>query len=197
MQNLNVNKREKTNAQSASKLRKKGLVPGVLYGKKLGNLLFEIGEMELGREFTSGGEHGLVNVNCDGESYDALIKDVQRDPVTHKVIHLDLEAIDGDKKVTSEVPIHFIGEEWIANKGQILQKEKGVVKVSCAANKLPKSFSVDVSSAHSGSVYRYCDLEVGGEISIIDDLETVIAAVSNESRLNAQLAEEEKEEAKA
>lgn len=194
MSSINVNSREKNASQSANKLRKKGLVPGVLYGKALGNLLFEVGEMEISREISHGGEHGILDVSLNGEGYKALIKDVQRDPVTHKIIHLDLESVNSDKEIVSEVPIQFVGEEWLNNRGQILQKEKGVVKVSCKADKLPKNVKVDLSAGTVGSVYRFSDIEVGAEISIVDDLSTVIAAISNESRLTAELAEEEKTE---
>ncbi|MBD7910080.1 50S ribosomal protein L25 [Clostridium sp. Sa3CVN1] len=178
---------------SARRERRKGFVPGILYGKRVENFLFEVGELELRRELSLSGEHGIINFNLNGRSEKALLKEVQRDPVSHKVIHIDLEEITTNKEIQSEVPIQFVGEEWLNNKGAVLQKEKAVVKVTCKPDDLPRSFKVDVSKGKLGDVYRFEDLEFGEEISIIDDIHTVVASISNENRLTSQLGEQEME----
>ncbi|MDS0527281.1 50S ribosomal protein L25 [Clostridium sp. SHJSY1] len=193
MNNLNLIERNLSSGHSARRERRNGLVPGVLYGKKIGNFLFEVGELELGRELSSRGEHGIINFNFNGNEEMALLKEVQRDPVSHRIIHIDLEEIGANKEIQSEVPIQFTGEEWLNNKGAVLQKEKAVVKVSCKPDKLPKSIKMDVSKGELGAVYRFSDLEISEEISIIDDIQTVIASISNEKRLTSQLSEQEME----
>lgn len=193
MHNIELKKRNIASGHSARRERRQGLVPGVLYGKKMGNFLFEVGELDLGRELSSSGEHGIINFSFNGKDEKALLKEVQRDPVSHKVIHIDLEEITTNKEIQSEVPIQFIGEEWLNNKGAVLQKEKAVVKVSCKPDNLPKSIKIDVSKGELGDVYRFADLEFGEEISIIDDGETVVASISNERRLTSQLLEQEME----
>ncbi len=193
MNNLNLIERNLASGHSARRERRNGFVPGVLYGKKIGNYLFEVGELELGRELSSTGEHGILNFDFNGKEEKALLKEVQRDPVTHKIIHIDLEEIAANKEIQSEVPIQFTGEEWLNNQGAVLQKEKAVVKVSCKPENLPKSIKMDVSKGELGAVYRFSDLEVGEEISIIDDIKTVIASISNEKRLTSQLSEQEME----
>lgn len=189
---LNLEKRELKSGHGARRQRRNGLVPGVLYGKGLANLLFEVGEMELGREIVSSGEHCILNFNLNGDEHRALLKEVQRDPVTHKILHVDLEDISECDVIETEVPIQFMGEEWLEKRGAVLQKEKDLVKVSCSADKLPKSIKIDVSKGSMGSVFRYSDLEVGEELSIIDDIKSVIASISNEKRLTSALGEEEK-----
>ena len=59
--------------------------------KHLSNTLFEIGEMELNEIISKHGQHGVINVELDGREHIALIKEVQREPVNHKIIHMDLE----------------------------------------------------------------------------------------------------------
>ena len=194
MNNLNLVKRENKTSHWAKKERRAGKVPGVLYGKGVSNLLFEIGELELCREISSTGEHGIINYNIEGEEHKALLREVQRDPVTHKIIHVDLEEIEGNNVIQSEVPIQFVGEEWISKRGAILQKEQELVKVSCKPDELPKSIKFDVSKGGLGSVFRYSDLEVGEEISILDHIKGVIASISNEKKLTSDLGEEEKED---
>lgn len=193
LSNLNLKKRENKTSHWAKKERKQGRVPGILYGKGLSNLLFEIGELELCREISSSGEHGMINYILDGSEHRALLKEVQRDPVTHKIIHIDLEEVDGNNVIQSEVPIQYIGEDYINKNGGVLQKEQGSVKISCKADELPKSIKIDISKGGVGSVFRYADLEIGEELSILDDIKGVIASISNEKRLTSALGEEEEE----
>lgn len=191
MNSLDLTKRQIKSGHYAKRERRQGLIPGVLYGKKTGNLLFEVGAMELGREISSSGEHGILNYNLNGRNERAILKEVQRDPVSHKIIHIDLEKIAENQEIQSEVPIQFLGEEWLNKKGAVLQKERGVVKVSCSAESLPKTIKIDVSKGELGVVYKYKDLEVGEEISIIDNIDGVIASISNERKITSELLKEE------
>ncbi|HEY5524298.1 MAG TPA: 50S ribosomal protein L25 [Clostridium sp.] len=194
MNSLDLKKRQIKLGHYVKRERRHGLVPGVLYGKKIGNLLFEVGEMELVNEISSSGEHGILSYSINGNDERAILKEVQRDPVSHKIIHIDLEKIWENEQIQSEVPIQFIGEQLLKKRGAILQKEKGVVKVSCMADAFPKSIKIDVSKGKVGSVYRYKDLEIGEEISISDNINCVIASISNEKKLTSELLKEELEE---
>lgn len=191
MNTLYLKKRENKTSHWAKKERRSGLVPGVIYGKEIANLLFEIGELELAREICSTGEHGIVNYTLDGKENQALLKEVQRDPVSHKIIHVDLEQLNGDKDIQCEIPIQYVGEEFINKRGGVLQKEQDLVKVSCKASSLPKSVKIDVSNAAVGSVFRYADIEMGEEISILDDIKAVIASVSLEKKVVSEVMDEE------
>lgn len=177
MEELVLNKRANKIAHSAKKERRQGKVPGVVYGKKLGSLMFEIGEMDLIRDLSITGEHGVVNFDLDGYKSTAIIKEIQKDPISHKVIHVDLKEIYKDKEIQIEVPIKCHGKNFLSEKGVVLQTQKDSVKVSCRAENLPKSIDIDVSNAKIGSVYKLSDLEVGNEISILDNLSTVFASV--------------------
>lgn len=191
MNNLCLKERNLGKGHNTKRERREGLVPGVIYGKQINNLLFEVGALELAKEISSVGDHGMINYTMNGNEEKALIKEVQRDPVSHKIIHIDLEEISGNEEIQSEVPIQFVGEEWLNGRGAVLQKEKMVVKVNCKADELPKSVKIDVSHGNLGDLYRFADLELGSEISIVDDLEGVIASVSNERKLVSDLKAEE------
>lgn len=182
MSGLEINKRPTDIPNSAKKSRKHGKVPGVLYGKTIKNLAFEVGEIELAHEIGINGQHGVLEFSLDGENNKGLIKEIQKDPVTNKIIHLDLEEVRGNEKVISSVPIHYIGEEFLNKKGIVLQKEKDNVKVECSAEAIPKYIDFNVGTGTVGSVYKFGDLEVASEISILDDLNSVIASISYERK---------------
>jgi large subunit ribosomal protein L25 len=179
MENINAVSRIKKTAHEAKKERRSGKVPGILYGKNIGNLLFEIGEMELEKEIGQIGEHGIVNINIDGESHRALIKEVQKHPVNRKLMHIDLEELSNETVVTTDIPIFFVGEEKVARNGGILQKERNKVKVQCKGADIPKSINVDVTHLSFGDSFRLRDIEFSNEISFVDDRNTVIATITN------------------
>ena len=191
MDELVLNKRLNKTANAVKQKRREGKVPGVVYGKKLGSLMFEIGEMELVEELSRNGEHGVLRFDLDGYNGTAIIKEVQKDPVSHKVIHIDLEEVSRYGMLETEVPIKLEGKEFLSTKGIVIQTQKDSVKISCKAQDIPKSIDVNVSNAKLGSVYKLSDLEVGSEISIIDNLSTVFASVATRQFIATENSKEE------
>lgn len=179
MENINAVTRIKKTAHEAKKERRSGKVPGILYGKNIGNLLFEIGELELEKEIGKIGEHGILNINIDGNGHKALIREIQKDPVNRKLMHIDLEELSNDTVITTEIPLNFLGEENIYRNGGILQKERNKVKVQCKGADIPKMINIDVRNLSFGDTFRLGDIEFSNEISFTEDYNTVIATVTN------------------
>ena len=189
MEKLVVKEREKKVVHSAKKNRRDGKVPGILYGKNLNNLMFEVGELELNSEIIRIGEHGVLDITLNGDNHNVLIKEIQREPVNQKIIHIDFEELYENSRVITEVPIKFIGENAINKNGGILQKEKSSVKLQCKASKIPKLIQVDVSNLSVGEAYRVADIEFAEEISIVDALNLVIATVAMVKKYNVDTEE--------
>lgn len=181
MELINANLRNKSSNHAAKKNRRSGLVPGILYGKNIENTLFEIGELELQREVTCNGEHGILNINIDGKKHKTLIKEIQKDSVKHKILHIDLEELSESSQLVTEVPLTFNGEDSIRKFGGILQKSKGSVKIRCEADNLPRNIDVDISNLSFGDSLRVADIEASSEISIIDDLNSIVITVTGAS----------------
>jgi large subunit ribosomal protein L25 len=184
VETLVVKEREKKVVHSAKKNRRDGKVPGILYGKNFKNLMFEVGELELNSEINRRGEHGVLDISINGDNHNVLIKEIQREPVNQKIIHIDFEELYENSRVITEVPIRFIGENTVNKNGGILQKEKSSVKLQCKATKIPKIIQIDVSNLSVGDAYRVADIELGEEISIIDTLNLVIATVAKVKMYN-------------
>ncbi|KGM96442.1 50S ribosomal protein L25 [Clostridium novyi A str. 4552] len=174
---LKAKERIKDSNHSARRERKKGMVPGVLYGAGVQNTLFEIGEIELNREVLKHGEYGGIDLEINNNHHKAIVKEVQKDPVTKKILHIDLQEINKDEVIQTEIPINFIGEEFIAKRGEIVQKEKSNIKVQGKYDNIPKSINVDVSKMYSGDVFRVNDVEMASEIICLDDMNTILAVV--------------------
>ncbi len=179
MEKLNAKIRDNNKSNAAKKSRIKGYVPGIIYGKDFNSIMFEVENLELNSFINKNGEHGTIGINVEGKDINTLIKEVQRDPVNMNIIHLDLEALEANMKVTTEVPIHFSGENKIKSQGGIIQKEKTNIKVECNADAIPKYVEIDLSVLNRGETFRVGDIELAKEISIIDDMRSVIASITH------------------
>ncbi|EIL8445921.1 50S ribosomal protein L25 [Clostridium perfringens] len=186
MENLQVNQREKKTRHSSRQCRRKGLVPGVIYGKGINNFLFEIGELELNHALSVTGEHGLLNINSQEGSLNTLIKEVQRDPVTRKVLHIDLEKVEGNEEIETAVPINYVGEEYINKLDAVLQKNLDSIKVKCSPSNIPKGVNLNVGRAKPGDQFKIADVEFGNEITVVDDLNSIVASVSYDQKIITQ-----------
>lgn len=186
MENLQINQREKKTRHSSRQCRRKGLVPGVLYGKGINNFLFEIGELELNHALSVTGEHGLLNINSQEGSLNTLIKEVQRDPVTRRVLHIDLEKVEGNEEIETAVPINYVGEEYINKLDAVLQKNLDSIKVKCSPSNIPKGVNLNVGRAKPGDQFKIADVEFGNEITVVDDLNSIVASVSYDQKIITQ-----------
>ena len=186
MENLQVNQREKKTRHSSRQCRRKGLVPGVIYGKGINNFLFEIGELELNHALSVTGEHGLLSINSQEGSLNTLIKEVQRDPVTRRVLHIDLEKVEGNEEIETSVPINYVGEEYINKLDAVLQKNLDSIKVKCSPSNIPKGVNLNVGRAKPGDQFKIADVEFGNEITVVDDLNSIVASVSYDQKIITQ-----------
>lgn len=186
MENLQINQREKKTRHSSRQCRRKGLVPGVLYGKGINNFLFEIGELELNHALSVTGEHGLLSINSQEGSLNTLIKEVQRDPVTRRVLHIDLEKVEGNEEIETVVPINYVGEEYINKLDAVLQKNIDSIKVKCSPSNIPKGVNLNVGRAKPGDQFKIADVEFGNEITVVDDLNSIVASVSYDQKIITQ-----------
>ena len=184
MEIIHGTKRERLKTNDTKRERKSGKIPGVLYGKGIQSFMFELGGIELEKEIMKNGEHGILNLEINGENHVTLIKEIQREAVNHKIIHIDLEELCENKKVMAEIPIIYSGEGSVRGNGGIVQKERSSVKVQCVGQNIPRAFNVDLSSLKAGDTYRICNLEMSSEISFIEDENTVLVSVVGGNKNN-------------
>lgn len=176
---LNGKVRQKSSTHSARAIRRNKCVPGVIYGKDVSNTLFEISELELNKELIHNNQHGILNINIDGNVHKTLIKEVQKDSVTNELIHIDLEEFNPNSLVISEVPIFYHGEDLLLKSSAYVQKEKETVRVRCKPNKLPSHFDINLANLQQGEVIRLKDVEFGSEVVCADDVNSIVAIVTN------------------
>lgn len=192
---LNAQKRTVV-GRKVKKLRKEGLVPANLYGKKVKSQSIQVPEKEFSSVFTKVGETGLVELLLEKAPHPVLVKNVTYHPVTGFPLHIDFFQVDLKEKVQTRVPLSFVGESLaVKDKLGVLLHILSEIEIEALPTDLPEKLEVDISGlAAVGDTLKVSDLSVGDKIKILTDaaLELIKVAplVSKEAE---QLAREEAE----
>src|SRR3954447_10280329 len=189
---LIVKTREHLGSPETRRLRKQGIVPGVLYG--LGEpIAFAVEERELRRALTgAAGLHSILDVEIDGtgSSHASILQDYQLDKVRGGVTHVDLQEVHLDRPIHASVTVHLIGGEDApgVREGGVLSQPLRELNVEALPLEVPEHIDLDVSHMGVGDTLRLADIVVPAGVTLLDDLETVAATITAPTR------EEEPEE---
>jgi large subunit ribosomal protein L25 len=186
-QRLEVKKRERLGSAESRRLRKQGLVPGVLYGKSTARAI-AVGERDLRAALTGpSGLHAVLDVVLEGQSttHPSILKEYQRDPVRGYVRHVDLQEVRLDVAIQSTVQLHLVGTENApgVREGGVMSAPTTSLNVEALPMEMPESIEVDVSAMEMGDTLRLEDLTPPEGATFLDDPhETVLATVTAPTR---------------
>lgn len=180
---LEVKERERLGSPESRRLRKQGLVPGVLYGKS-STKAFAVDERQLRSALTGpSGLHAVLDVVMDGQAtpQSSILKEYQRDPIRGHVRHVDLQEVRLDVVIQATVNVHLYGAENAPGikEGGVLSQPASTITVEALPMEVPESIEADVSMMEIGDTLRLEDLPRIEGVTFLDDPhETVIANVS-------------------
>ena len=194
-QTLKGVKRELKGKGHLHELRRGQMIPSIVYGQGREPLPIALEGRNLNRIFSHHGYSGLFSLELEGEPRPilALVREVQRHPVNREINHLDFLEVSMTEKITSNVPIHIIGEEEITKQGAILQAGAKELEVSCLPADLPDSVICDVSQLQIGEKITVADLAVEANVEKISDPDTVVAVILGASKSTDDETTEEEE----
>lgn len=174
--------RDRLGSAESRRLRKEGLVPGVLYGNGE-PLAISIAERELRRALTgAAGLHSILDVEIDGkgQTHASILKEYQVDPVRGGVTHVDLQEVRLDKAIRASVSVQLLGGEDApgVREGGVLSQPLREVTVEALPLEVPEHLELDVSGMDIGGTLRISDLAVHEGVTFVDDPEMVVATVT-------------------
>ena len=195
--NLELKPRDQTGSGAARRLRSHGLIPGVLYGNGRAAQPFVVDERELRRALT--GDHGLhaildVAVEDGQKRRPAVLKDYQVHPVRGNVLHVDLQEVRLDRPIQAQVAVELVGEPEGVTAGGVLTQAVRELTVEALPMEVPEHLSVDVSHLGIGDSLHLSDVAAPDGVTLLDDPETVLASVTQPTRVEVPeeiLSEEE------
>jgi large subunit ribosomal protein L25 len=178
---LTVEVREKTGTGGARDSRRRGRVPGVLYGNGKGPVAIELELNELRRSLNRGGFLSqLVSITHKGEAQPVLVREVQFHPVTSEPLHIDLYRVDEAQEINIEVAVTFTNEETSPGlkRGGALNVVRHQVELLCRADSIPDELVVDLSEADIGDSLHISSVKLPkGVRPAIDDRDFTIATI--------------------
>lgn len=190
-----VETRQVGNKRDAGRLRRDGILPGVVYGRGTDGVAMQVNGRELrSRVGSLEGSH-VLRFKSGADSLDGrlvLIKNVQYHPVTHAVAHIDFYEVDVTRKITVMVGLHFVGRAEGVVHGGVLQPIARELEVECLPMDIPAQIDVDVSPLEIGHALKAGDITLPPDVvNHTPDLTLVSVLAPTVSTL----AEEEGEEA--
>ncbi len=199
---LEVTERTHLGSPESRRMRKRGLVPGVLYGRSATRAI-AIEERALRSALTgSSGLHAVLDVVLEGQTtaHPSILKEYQRDPIRGHVQHVDLQEVRLDQPIQAAVQLHLVGTENApgVREGGVMSQPTTEINLEALPMEVPESIEVDVSGMAMGDTLRLETIPAMEGVTFLDDpQDTVIATVTAPMREIEPEVEELEEGAEA
>jgi large subunit ribosomal protein L25 len=180
---LMVQNRAILGSAESRRLRRHGLIPGVLYGKDA-PVAISIAERELRTALTgAGGMNAVLDVVVEGgNAHASVLKEYQLDRVRGYVTHVDLQEVRLDQTIHATVPLHITGESVGAKEGGVLTQALTELTVEALPMDVPASLDFDVSGIHLGESAHLSQVALPEGVKLLDDGDTVFVSVTLPTR---------------
>lgn len=181
---------------AARQIRRMGKIPGVVYGQGRSSMIQLDPKVIQKILIAQAGSTGLISLNVQGtgeaQRCNAVIQDVQRDPVEGGLLHVDLLEVSMDKPVRVKVPVHVAGSVPIGVKRDqgVLNQPMRELHVECLPNAIPDEIKVDASELEMNQGIHVRDIQAGEGLKILDDPDGMVVNVTapiSEAKLSAML----------
>ena len=195
-----VAKREAVGKAASRELRKQGLIPATIYGLGEAVVSVAISPKIVARILASEtGMNSMIHLQREGTDIKrhAIIKDLQRDPVTRRLTHVDFMRVDPTHKVRVQVPIVLKGTPAGVKEGGMLDFIHRRVEVECLPAFIPAHIDVDVAHLVVGDVIRLDQIQLDSHLTVLGDAHNVICAVHGKEAEVEEAAPEAAPEAAA
>ena len=198
---LQARPREERGKNAARRLRASGMLPAVLYGDGDGvSTALAVPDRVVDYTLQHIGDNALYDIDLGAGGSTARIVDVQRDPVSGRLLHVDFAPVDMQRRIEVTVPLHVVGEAPGTEEGGVLQQVAYEVQIETLPGDIPQELTLDVSSLGMNENLTLADLSLPEGITLVSDPEEVAAIITAPTEITeeeleaAGVVEEEPEE---
>ncbi|WP_242092506.1 50S ribosomal protein L25/general stress protein Ctc [Aestuariivivens sediminicola] len=190
---INGSKRESVGKKATKALRNAGQIPCVLYGGDK-PVHFSAPEIDFSKLVYTPNAHTVVIELSNGESYNAVMQDIQFHPVTDAILHIDFYQLFEDKPITLDIPVNLVGNSRGVKNGGVLRRNNRKLRIKALPVDLPDFIEIDITPLKIGDKVYVRDLE-SEKYSFLHTDNTVVCQIK--TARTAILDEEEEEEEEA
>jgi len=180
---IQVEKRERTGKGGSRESRRKGMIPGVVYGGGKDSVPIQLDRktfVEMMKKSDSENPIFLLKLSDSGQERHAILRDLQRDPVSRLVIHLDFQRIEMNQKVHVTVTIELVGTAvGVKAEGGLVEFTTRELKIECLPGDIPKHIEVDITNLHVGQHIEAGAVKLPEGVTLFDDPEKVIVTLGH------------------
>jgi large subunit ribosomal protein L25 len=178
---IDVQKREKTGKGPNRRARSGGLIPAVVYGGGKDSVAIQIDRKSmLDLMKKAGSENPIYLLKLSGSERHAMIREVQVEPISRQVLHIDFQRVMMDQKIRVQVPVELVGVAYgVKTQGGVLDFVTREVEVECLPGDIPKQVEIDITELHIGQHAEARDLKLPDGVTLHDDADKVIASISH------------------
>lgn len=196
--NLTVEKRSETGKGVNRRLRQTGDIPAVVYGPETDPIPVKVNYQKLYRTMHGASMSTIINLEIEGDDVPArkvLIRDIQKDPITGSLVHLDFHHIPMDKPITLTIPVRTVGIPLgVKTFGGIVQYIRREIEISCLPTNIPDDIEIDISELNIGESIHVSDIDLP-EVDIITDSARTLITVAAPTVIKTAAEEAEGEAA--
>ncbi len=173
-------KRQGLGSNASRRLRGQGFVPAVLYGETMEATSLVLSKKDIVQILRlESGENTIFKVAVGADAYDAMIKEMQVDPSTDELLHVDLIRISMDKAIRVTVPVIHRGEPvGVKTEGGFIDFVTREVEVECLPRDIPESLAIDISELHINQSIKVQAMGVPAGVKVLTEPNTVLVLIS-------------------
>jgi large subunit ribosomal protein L25 len=192
---IHAQRREAFGKNASRRFRKEGMVPAVLYGPRTDTLALVLNKQDIFSILKSEtGENTLFKVTVDSKKWDAMIKDLQTNPVSDELLHVDLIHIVMDKAIRVSVPVNLVGEAvGVKTEGGFVDFVSREIEIECLPRDIPEQINVDISELHMHQSLKVEDITPPEGTVFTEDPDSVIVLIEAPTKEEEIVVEEEEE----
>jgi len=173
---LKASRRKEIGTRKVQPLRKRGMIPAVIYGHKQAPVAITLNEHDIALALLHG--ERVLELDVEGKKENVLVKEAQYDTFGHKLLHLDFSRVRLDERVEVTVPVVLRGTPAGVKDGGVLQQTAAELTIECLVTAIPEDLRVNVNELNVGDSLQARDIELPGGATLKSDPETVICNVS-------------------
>jgi large subunit ribosomal protein L25 len=170
--------REAAGTGIAHRLRREGYVPSVLIGHHEKAVCLKVRHPDILRVLQAGGQNALVDLDVDGQSHLAMVREYTRNPLSRHITHVDFQRVSADEKVETNVPLVFTGRSVAQDEGGIVQHELEHLHVRAKADDVPQHIEVDISALRPGHPMHVSEIALPPGVECLTLADHVLAIVT-------------------
>jgi len=184
---LDTQRRDDSGKGVARKLRAAGRVPAVFYGHDQEATPLSVDAREMSHVLhTSGGSNVLLDLIVDGKPHLAMPREIQRDYIHNKLIHIDFLAVSRTETITVDVPVVEVGDSIGIKEGGVVEHHLRALRVECLPQDVPERLEVDITELNIGDMIHVREVPVPAGVAILTNPDDAVLSVITPAALRTE-----------